>query len=44
MDKRTKQQEQRVFNRVDVFGLFQALKQNGSARLCDHFINDDDDK
>ena len=40
MDKRTKQQEQRVINKVDVFGLFQALKQNGIARLSDHFIDD----
>ena len=30
-----------VMHQVDVFGLFEALKSNGYAKLSDHFIDDD---
>lgn len=31
------------FQQIDVFGLFEALKRDGYTKLSDHVINDDSD-
>ena len=36
--------KERVWHEVDVMGLFNALKQNGEAKLSDHYINEPEEQ
>lgn len=43
MEKKSNNNKNAGFNRVDVFGLFNALYTTGQAKLSDHFINEEND-